>query len=161
MGTSLSLELLKRVWAFGLLQGISLIHQSELEGLGPESVLCNSNEKLLKAFSCAEFRATMRREVVGTEEVWNRHGFRLCFLSCSRIMKLVSMFQENGWWHPLLISGQAENNIIIIHTSQLDLLLIWPLPWVGRKRKNKIKVPIWVKDYTGTVTCLDFIIIYH
>ena len=52
-------------------------------------------------------------------------------------MKLVSMFLENGWWHSLLISGQVENNIIIIHTSQLDLLLIWPLRWVGGKERIK------------------------
>lgn len=73
-------------------------------------------------------------------------SLRLCCLPCIRIMKLASVFQENGWWHLLLIPGQAENNIIIIHTSQLDLSLNWPLPWVGGKQEPKVKVLVWVKD---------------
>lgn len=77
-------------------------------------------------------------------EAMTRCSFRLCRLPCMEIMKLASMFQENGWWHLLLISRQAKNNIIITHISQSDLSLTWPLPWKEGKEEPKVKVPIWV-----------------
>lgn len=58
-------------------------------------------------------------------------------LSLIRIVVLVSSVPENEWWHQLLILSQVKKNIIIIHTSQLNLLLTWPLTSL----RKKIKAP--------------------
>lgn len=69
---------------------------------------------------------------------------------------LVPVVQENGWWHPLLILRHGEDGIRIIHTSQLDLLLIWRLPFLGKKNKGTY-IMLWCIGHQ--ISCMAWIII--